>query len=234
MPDTRWCLIRGGIVVGMAFVVLACGETPTHPGKGPVPREEQVFIDQKAAFELAIKDLGTATRIDFEDYDASPSSDTISGRPQFDPRRYASRGIVFSSPRNVPFYIAPGGLFWNPTNSLSAGRFPFDSGSDPPYDAADDLVVSLEPSCSAVAFSVIDKGDLFEFGPANRVDFVGENGMLIRRLGFPAMFLGYIAPAFATPNRPAPVFDVRIVSIVITEAANDGDDVTYDDFVCVR
>ena len=150
-------------------------------------------MGEQAAFEAAIKDLGTPTRIDFEDYEASPS-DTISGRPQFDPRRYASRGFVFLTAPNAPLYVAPGGLFWNPTNSVSVGRFPFDSGPDGPFDANDDLEVSLDPGCSAVAFSVLDKGDLFEFGPANSVEFVATTGLRLRLEGFPATFLGYVSP----------------------------------------
>ena len=224
--------IGGAIVLTLALVSVACGQTKGGPPRpGPVSREQQVFMGEKGAFELAIKDLGTPTRIDFEDYDASPSSETITGRPQFDPRRYASRGFVFLTAPN-PLYIAPGGLFWNPTNSLSPGRFPFDSGPDGPFDAKDDLEVSLDPGCSAVAFSVIDKGDLFQFGPANSVEFGATTGLRLRLEGFPATFLGYISPVFIRSD--GFVLDFRVGRIVISEAANDGDDVTYDDFVCVR
>src|SRR5262245_9314326 len=106
----------------------ACSDTPTRPAPVPQPSPSsiQVFAEQKGAFDNAVRGLGTRTLIDFEEIDARPVSDTIRNRTPFDGQRYASRGVVFSNPNSVPLYIAPGSLPWNPTNSLSVGRFPFD------------------------------------------------------------------------------------------------------------
>jgi hypothetical protein len=48
------------------------------------------------------------------------------------------------------------------------------------------------------------------------------SGGLIRSVAFPQAFLGIVSAS-------------RVIArILISEAANDSDDVTYDDFVCVR
>jgi hypothetical protein len=182
----------------------------------------QLFLDQKPEFDNAARELGTRTLIDFEDIDAGPLSDTIRNLSHFDGLRYASRGMVLANPNAVPLYIAPGGLWWNPTNSLSVGRFPFDplaQESEAPFIEDDDLVATFELGCSAAAFSVIDKE---AFSPDDFVEFLDLEGGLIERVAFPRTFLGIISRVRA------------IFRISISEAANDSDDVTYDDFVCVR
>lgn len=213
-----------GATTAAFLVALGC-DTPTRPGQMPVPRDLQVFEDQQAGFDATVRDLGTRISIDFEDIDASPVSDTISGRPPFDRLRYSNRGMLFSNPRNYPLYIAPGGLFWNPTNSLSVGRFPFGPADDGPVDADDDLTVTLEPGCLAAAFSVIDKA---ETGFEDFVEFFDHEGRRLRRLSFPRTFLGMVAPV--TPS----LVQYRISRIVISEGADDGDDVTYDNFICIQ
>ena len=94
-----------------------------------------------------------------------------------------------------------------------------------PFIQDDDLAVTFEPGCSAVAFSVIDKGDILL---DNFVEFLDTDGHRLRLLSFPRAFLGLIAPV-----RPDGV-QVRIGRLLISEAADDGDDVTYDDFICIR
>ena len=210
--------------VSALLVLGLAGCSPaTQPGEPPIPRDLQVFQDQ-ASFDNAVSALGARIVIDFEDLDARPVNNTITGRNPFPRLHYAGRGVFFSNPRNYSFYVAPGGLFWNPTNSLSVGRFPFDSGSEGPEDAADDLVVNLEPGCLAAAFSVLDKGDIF----FDFVRFFDHRDRLLRLVGFPRSFLGMVAPI-------SPSLEVyRIHRIEISEAADDGDDVVYDNFICIR
>jgi serine/threonine protein kinase len=214
-------------VVGGLFVwrSLLTGAT-----EQPSVRDLQVLVfeDQHAGFENAVRGLGTRTVIDFEDVDAGPVTNSVSDRPPFDRFRYASHGIVFSNPNNLSLYIAPRGLVWNPTNSLSVGPFPFhplDKLIEAPFIQDDDLAVTFEPGCSAVAFSVIDKGDVL-FG--NFVEFIDIDGHQLRLVSFPRAFIGLVAPL-----RPDGV-QVRIGRLVISEAADDGDDVTYDNFICIR
>jgi hypothetical protein len=188
-----------------------------------------VFEDQQAGFENAVRTLGIRTVIDFEDVDPGPVTNSVTGRPPFDGFHYAARGIVFSNPNKLPLYIAPRGLFWNPTNSLSVGPFPFhpldNKEIEAPFIQDDDIGVTFEPGCSAVAFSVIDKGDmLFD----NFVEFIDTDGQRLRLVSLPRAFLGLVAPV-----RPDGV-QVRISRLLISEAGDDGDDVTYDDFICIR
>jgi hypothetical protein len=226
--------VRGGIVLALFPALLACDESPTRPGPvtpqpqavPPPPASEPrilVFLDHRPGFDAAVRALGPQALIDFDDVDARPVTDTIEGRSPFDGGYYAGRGVVFSNPNNLPLFIAPGGLPWNETNSLSIGRFPFDRlphATESPFIEDDDLVATFEPGCSAVAFSVIDKGVLLF--PDEFVQFLDAEGQLIQRAGFPQTFLGIVSPVH------------RIARVVISEASNDGDDVTYDDFACIR
>jgi hypothetical protein len=200
----------------------ADGKSPVEPTPSRPVQAPQVFLDQRHEFDNAVRGFGTQTVIDFEDIDAGPFGDTIRGRTPIDGLRYAGRGIVFSNPNRVPLYIAPGGLFWNPTNSLSVARFPFDSLDytlEAPFIEDDDLVAAFEPGCSAAAFSVIDKGQL---SADDLIQAFDASGGLIRSVAFPQAFLGIVSAS-------------RVIArILISEAANDSDDVTYDDFVCVR
>jgi serine/threonine protein kinase len=226
------------VLVAIEFIgSLSALEGLTVRSHTSAPGSLWVFSDQKPEFDNAVRELGTRTLIDFEDIDVRPISDTITGRTPLDGLQYASRGMVLSNPNNVPLYVAPGGLIafvlqadgtrvprtWNPTSSLSVGRFPrdpLDHAIETPFIEDDDLVAAFEPGCSAAAFSVNDKGN---YAPAdNFIQLFDAQGELIQRTAFPRTFLGIVSPAR------------RIIRISISEAANDGDDVTYDDFVCVR
>jgi hypothetical protein len=83
----------------------------------------------------------------------------------------------------------------------------------------------FEAGCSAAAFTVIDKGQI---SPDNVVEFIDTDGRLLGEVPSPREFVGMLAPV-----RPDLV-QVRIGRIRITERANDRDDVTYDDFICIR
>lgn len=210
-----------GLVAG-ALLFLACGDgkspvQPTPPTAGSI----QVFADREREFGSAIAALGTATVIDFDDVDATPVTDTIQGRRPFDGLRYVRSGFAFANPNDVFLFVAPGGLFWNSSNSLSVGRFPFDpldAQVEAPFVEDDDLTVTFQPGCSAAGFSIIDSATSL---PGENVQFLASDD-LIHESQFPRSFLGVVST-----GRP-------IVRIRISEAAADGDDVTYDDVVCVR
>jgi len=124
-------------------------------------------------------------------------------------------------PNDVPLFVAPGGLFWNASNSLSVGRFPFDpldAQVEAPFVEDDDLTVTFQPGCSAAGFSIIDADTSL---PGEIVQFLAADD-LIHESQLPRSFLGVVST-----GRP-------IVRIRISEAAADGDDVTYDAVVCVR
>jgi len=105
-------------------------------------------------FRAAIAGLGATTSVDFEDIDASPVNNTFAGREPFDGECYAKSGITFANPDGHPLFIAPGGLFWNESNSLSVGQFPFDDNAGDAND--DNLVVKLKPPSIAVGFTLVD------------------------------------------------------------------------------
>lgn len=224
-PSTgRTVLLVALVLGGIAFT--ACQGSPAAPASGAAPpttapSSVESFLDLKAQFERRIATLGSLHVVDFEDVDASPVTDTIQGRPPFDGLRYTPNGFAFSNPNHLSLYVAPRGLAWNPSNSLSVGRFPFDPlarEAESPFIEDDDLLVSIDSGCSAVGFSLID----------NDTDLPGETVVVITADGLshqftlPRTHLGVVSTA-----RP-------IVRFLISEAADDYDDVTYDDFVCVR
>jgi hypothetical protein len=185
------------------------------------------FTDQND-FQAAIAGMGDPTVIDFEDIDAGPTSDTFVGRDPFDGDTYAARGITFSNPYKFRLYIAPGGLvnpagsLWNTSNSLSVGQFPNDSNAFDTTD--DDLFVTLDPPVVAIGFTLVDivgsSGDEF-------ARFVDTDGYVIEQVPLPPgsdefrAFVGIVSV-----ERP-------VAAVNVVEAANDGDDVNYDDFIFV-
>jgi hypothetical protein len=126
-------------------------------------------------------------------------------------------------------------LFWNPTNSISVGRFPndpVDPQTEAPFVEDDDLEITFTRGCSAAAFPVIDNavGHIDE-SLFDSVDFFGDDGRLLRRVEFPRAFVGMVAPLQRVSGN---FVEFRIGRISITEAASDGDDVTHDDVICIR
>ncbi len=171
-------------------------------------------------FEAAIFSLGVPTIIDFEEIDASPVNNTFVGRDPFDGMTFVSEGITFSNPNDVPLFIAPGGLFWNASNSLSVGQFPFDDNAAD--DTDDDLVVTLNRPAAAVGFTLVDN---FGSLPGEFVQFIDLRGNLVAQVMLPVDFTNFRAfVGIVSVDRP-----IRTINIV--EAANDGDDVNYDDFI---
>jgi hypothetical protein len=120
------------------------------------PAGSVTVYSDPTAFNQATASFATPRRVTFDEIDASPVNDTIAGRTPFDGRRYAGQGFTFASPDGYDLYIAPGGLFWNASNSLSVGRFPFDPIDIGPSDPSDSLVVTLDPACSALSLQIVD------------------------------------------------------------------------------
>ncbi len=199
-----WKQLRDAVEQHLVPVVFASTATYTDP----------------IAFQAAIGGLGTPTVIDFEDIDASPLNNSIVGRVPFDETTYADKGITFSNPNGFFLYIAPGGLFWNASNSLSVSNFPFEGGSD----TDDDLVVTLNPPAVAVGFTLVDNGS---HAGDEFVQFIDSDGGVVQQVSLPfdntpfRAFIGVVSV-----ERP-------IASINIVERANDGDDVDYDDFIFI-
>lgn len=173
-------------------------------------------------FEIATQELGNPIMIDFEEIDASPLNNTFEGRDEFYGSAYAHQGVIFSNPNNYPLYISPGGLFWNPSNSLSVGRFPFDPYTPYIFENDDDLVVTLDAPCMAVGFTLVDNGNIhtYEF-----VQFIDYEGNLVEQVVLPPNFTSRRAfVGIVSPDHP-----IALVNIV--EEPNDWDDVNFDDFM---
>ncbi len=180
-----------------------------------------VYTDT-ASFRTATAGFGTPAIVTFEDADSTPLNNTIFGRPPFDGSHYAGQGFTFASPGGYSLYIAPGGLFWNASNSLSVGHLPFDTTQVAPTNDADSLQVTLSPGCHAVSLQFVDNGTR---SPAEFVAFSDSSGNIVKQSGLPANYSG--ERAFI-----GVVSQVHIVKVLIAENANDGDDVDYDDFRC--
>ena len=174
-------------------------------------------------FQAAVSNMGTLVRIDFEDADASPFNNTIKGREPIDGNRYADRGITFSTPDEQLLYIAPGGLDWNASHSLSVGQFPFDT--DAHDDTNDSLLVTINPPAIAVGLTLIDNAT---YEKDEFVEFRGVDGAVVKQTALPQDYTSFRAfVGIVSLGRP-------IAAISIAEASNDSDDINYDDFVLVR
>lgn len=197
------------------------GSPVTFKASGLVAATVTVYTDT-GAFRQATAALGSPTVITFDDVDSLPQNNTIYGRTPFDGAHYASQGFTFASPGGYSLYIAPGGLSWNASNSLSVGHFPFDTTHVAPLNDADSLQVTLSPACRAVSLQLVDNGTQ---DPKEFVALYDSVGNLAKQASLPAnysserAFIGIVS-------------SIRIAKILIAENANDGDDVDYDDFTC--
>ncbi|MBM2849794.1 MAG: hypothetical protein HW418_2736, partial [Anaerolineales bacterium] len=190
----------------------------------PQAEQARAFTDPNE-FQSAISGLGAPTVIDFEGIDAKPVSDTFKGRKPFDGATYASRGIAFASPYETPLFVAPGGLFWNASNSLSVGQFPNDANARK-EDTDDDLTIRLNPPAMAVGFTLVDLSKR----EATHVTWLDASGAVVAEIPLPNNYENEKYRAFVgivSPNRP-------IATIRVDEGPpKDGDDVNYDDFIFI-
>jgi hypothetical protein len=196
-------------------------------GQAPAQTALSVYTDPSAFYE-ATSGMATPMIVNFDELDASPLGDTYLGRTPFDGSLYAPIGFTFASPHGYPLFISPGGLFWNESNSLSVGRFPYDPAFDEPtgtpLQTHDDLVVTLAHPCGAIGFTLVDNEQTDLAGEF--VQFIDADGGIIAQVSLPPNFDSHRAfVGIVSVDRP-------VASIKILEAANDGDDVNYDDFTC--
>jgi hypothetical protein len=209
-------------VVGTSVGPVEMDTCPGAEPPPPPPLPEGVF-DDPAAFDEAIAGLGASTVVDFDDIDASPVNNTYVGREPFDGTTYASQGITFSNPNAFDLYIAPGGLFWNESNSLSVFQFPYDDAADP-ETTDDDLVVELDPPATAVGFTLVDNDSQ---DPEEFIQFIDADGNVVAEVGMPGNFSEFRA-FIGIVSEDSPIAMINVV-----ENGPDGDDVNYDDFVFV-
>jgi len=182
-----------------------------------------------ATFAQATATRSTPTIVNFNELDASPVNNTVAGRTPFDGTHYTSQGVTFASPGGYPLFIAPGGLPWNSSNSLSVGRFPYESDTaQTATDDADSLLVTLNPGCSAVSFQMLDIGIGANgtASPADSVKFLDASGKVVQQAPFPRDYTSY--RAFVGVASTTQV----VTAILVAEAAHNGDDVDYDDVRC--
>jgi hypothetical protein len=184
-----------------------------------------------AAFQQVTASRGTPTIVTFNDIDASPVNNTVAGRTPFDGNYYLSQGFTFASPGGYPLYIAPGGLFWNSSNSLSVGGFPYEGDTLARATGdADSLMVTLSPGCTAVSFQLIDIGigANGRASPGDSVKYLDSSGNVVRQTGFPTNYTSYRAFVGVVSTTQV------VTTILVAERAHNGDDVDYDDFTCFR
>lgn len=168
-------------------------------------------------FKSATASWGLGTLIDFEDAVAA-SGNTTQGAPVFKGDYYANKGVTFSNPQGYPFYIAPGGLFWNTNKSLSVGNFPFDPLQN--YSQHDNLVITFSPEVKAVSLDVIDSGKPI-------IEFKDSNGNKIATANLSGEYTQYRSFIGIIVTSGPLIKEVNIID----EPPMDGDDVNYDNIV---
>ncbi len=156
-----------------------------------------------------------ATLIDFN------AINTSSGHAFFAGNEYAYQGIVFSSPNSQTLYVEPPPIsnwVWT-SNYLSAGAAPFEGG-----DATEDsLTVTFSVPVSAVGWKFLEIPnfsaiDIRLYDASNNLIHESLDGAgMVASATSDSAFWGY---ASATP----------IARVEITDMANNGDDVGFDDF----
>lgn len=198
-------------------------KAPSPSRSASVARGPTVFTNP-ADFRAATPGLGAASTVDFDELDAAPFVSSSAGRTPFDGGAYRAKGISFANPRGNPLFLAPGGLFWNLSNSLSVGSFPSDTASSKPWGDDDALTATLSPPCKAVGLTLIRHR--FQ-RPDEFIRFTDASGSQVVRVSFPENFAPYRAfVGVLSADRP-------IAQIEVAEVAGDRDDVSYDDFVCL-
>lgn len=175
------------------------------------------------AFDAAIASLAPPTIIDFDELDASPLNNTFVGRDAFPGDLYQEQGISFSNPNDYPLTIAPGGLSWNASNSLSIGRFPFDPYTPWIFHNDDDLDITLSNPVAAFGVEMVENS----VQAGDKIQFFASDAALIAEVAMPSNYIAYRAFfGIVSPEQP-----VAMVNII--ETADDSDDATYDTFTFI-
>ena len=184
--------------------------------------EAVAVYDDPVEFEMAAAGLGDRQEVNFDELDAGPLNNTIEGRDPFTGTYYQDLGITFTS-TYTDLYLAPGGLPWNESNSLSVFRFPYDPccGSD----NEDSLLVVLDPPVLAVGFTLVDVSTRTV---TETIQFLDADGLVITETAVPSdfvpmrAFIGLISP------------DQPIAAVNVVDDPEDGDDIDYDTFIFIQ
>ncbi|MFH0983883.1 MAG: hypothetical protein V2A79_20405, partial [Planctomycetota bacterium] len=165
--------------------------------------------------EAAFNDVAySATLIDFEDLG------TPTGRMAFVGNEYAGLGITFASPNGQLLWIDPpptSNWTW-PSYYLSPGNTPFMSGDS----NEDSLTLTFSPAVMAVGWTFLDMPN------PNVVTirvYDGSNNLIHETSNGTGLVVGADNSAFWGIVSLTPIARVEI-----TDTANDGDDVAYDNF----
>ena len=156
--------------------------------------------------------------IDFEDRDAS------GGRIAFAGNEYAGQGITFSTPNAQPLWVYPAVTAWNYWNSkhLSPGNAPYEGGDT----SEDSLTLTFNPAVTAIGWTYLDFGSTA--GESIRA-YAADNSLIYENTNLSSIAGAGVGQGnnpfwgIYSPNKP-------IARVEIIEAANDGDDVAYDNF----
>lgn len=213
----------GGTTGGTGGTTGGTVDTTGGTGGTGYNSNDAVIYANKNDFNNSVAGIGTQTIINFND---APTYgwNTIQGNRPFDNNFYSNQGVIFGNFANYSLFIAPGGLFWNQSNSLSVGCFPFDN-SVPYYNNEDSLIIVFDPPVKAVGFEIIDNGSR---NFSEYIDFQDVNGVTIRTTALPEEYTQYRTfIGIKSLSRP-------IHKIFVYEDANDGDDINYDDIVFYR
>jgi hypothetical protein len=161
-----------------------------------------VFTDP-AAFAAALS--GPQTTLNF---DSAPLGG-ITGS------EFAAQGFTFSSPAGLAMEVAPPSSF-AVSNYLNVGERPFQCCSDNNNDSLD---ITITGDWSALAFSFIDGA--VPGNASESITFYGNSGNVLYTR----------APGDSATSFIGIVSDQPIRRALVIEAANDGDDMGYDNFV---
>jgi hypothetical protein len=163
-----------------------------------------------------INDISSTSLVNFEDLDTSGGKVTFVGN------EYAASGITFAIPSSYGMWVYPQSFYWG-SNHLSPGEAPFEDAGD---DTMDSLTVYLSPAVTAIGWKFIDLGSPIV---GENIKVYAEDDTLLSFLPIPSPGAGPGPGDFFGIYSP----DKPIARVEIVEAANDGDDVAYDDFMYV-
>ena len=189
-------------------------------------RALELFTDPHA-YEKRVEQLGMAQRVDFDELDSRPLTNNAIDHDAFDGRHFLSQGIRFGSEVGLPLFVAPGGLFWNESNSLAIGRYPFDGSPLDFFPGAPSAIqIQLEPSVVAIGFTIVDNAPVRQ---DESISFIGLNGDLLGTFSFPENLSTYRSFIGVVSNDQL-IKEVRVKQPFPTHS----DTLAYDDIVFLQ
>ncbi|MDO8943201.1 MAG: hypothetical protein Q7U75_08440, partial [Desulfobacterales bacterium] len=186
------------------------------------------FISEESFFATSVASITTFTSeaafvaavtptklINFED------RDTSGGRIAFAGNEYAGMGINFSTPNAQLMWVYPPTWYWN-SKHLSPGNAPYEGGDS----NEDSLTLTFDPAVTAIGWTFLDYGGTT--GESIRV-YAEDNSLIYENTNLSVIAGSGVGQGnnpfwgISSPDKP-------IARVEIIEAANDGDDVGYDNF----